>query len=566
MDEIAEEVIAITSNHEIEIEKNFKLIGGPGAGKTQFIINHIRNIVHNSKRLSKIKKIACITYTNTGVNTLIKRLKDMNYYVDVTTIHSFLYKNIVKPYLYILKDEYNFDFRKINGHEEVIPSYGLINEFLIETNQGYLVSQLKIDGLKKDLSRVAWKLEENKKFKLYVRKKGKRNKYSIKKETLIEYKKKLWLKGILSHDDILYLSYKILKKNELILRIMRAKFPYILVDEFQDTDPIQSEILRMISKEETTLGIIGDNCQAIYEFHGSDVKQFINFNSKNMKTYIIHNNNRSTQEIINVLNYLRKDEKFIQNSSDKKNGPSPCILIGRIDSAYEESLKRCANEELTVLAYKNVTVNKIKYGSKSEYNKNILDEIIFNGEEREHLLINTIRSLEYCKIGNMSEAIKYIKIAYRKRKDFDNKMAFILLKKMIDNYEEILKLDIKTFFNNYIYQKYNEESKIKRAKKYENVTYKKIVCLDMKAEKNYKSIHQAKGDEFNNVLLIIDPDKYKEERSLNFLLNPDLENTEEHRVYYEALSRAKKQLFINVPKLSNKLIDKITGFEIVELN
>ena len=88
----------------------------------------------------------------------------------------------------------------------------------------------------------------------------------------------------------------------------------------------------------------------------------------------------------------------------------------------------------------------------------------------------------------------------------------------------------------------------------------------MKAEKNYKSIHQAKGDEFNNVLLIIDPDKYKEERSLNFLLNPDLENTEEHRVYYEALSRAKKQLFINVPKLSNKLIDKITGFEIVELN
>ena len=131
MDEIAEEVIAITSNHEIEIEKNFKLIGGPGAGKTQFIINHIRNIVHNSKRLSKIKKIACITYTKTGVNTLIKRLKDMNYYVDVTTIHSFLYKNIVKPYLYILKDEYNFDFSKINGHEEVIPSYGLINEFLI---------------------------------------------------------------------------------------------------------------------------------------------------------------------------------------------------------------------------------------------------------------------------------------------------------------------------------------------------------------------------------------------------------------------------------------------------
>ena len=59
---------------------------------------------------------------------------------------------------------------------------------------------------------------------------------------------------------------------------------------------------------------------------------------------------------------------------------------------------------------------------------------------------------------------------------------------------------------------------------------------------------------------------FKEEKSLNFLLNPDLENIEEHRVYYVALSRAKKQLFINVPKLSSKLVDKIIGFEIVELN
>ena len=180
-------------------------------------------------------------------------------------------------------------------------------------------------------------MEKNKNIELYFQysKSLKIGKYYLKKESKMEYKQLLWQNGLLSHDDILYLSYKIIEKNMNILRILRAKFPYILVDEFQDTDPIQSEILRMISKEETTLGIIGDNCQAIYEFHGSDVKQFINFNSKNMKTYIIHNNNRSTQEIINVLNYLRKDEKFIQNSSDKKNGPSPCILIGRIDSAYE---------------------------------------------------------------------------------------------------------------------------------------------------------------------------------------------------------------------------------------
>jgi DNA helicase-2/ATP-dependent DNA helicase PcrA len=82
----------------------------------------------------------------------------------------------------------------------------------------------------------------------------------------------------------------------------------------------------------------------------------------------------------------------------------------------------------------------------------------------------------------------------------------------------------------------------------------------------HRTIHKAKGDEFDNVFVIL-PDKAdwvsNEEELLSFLLNPDL-NKEEHRVYYVALSRARKRLFINIPKLSTTNQEKLKeiGFNI----
>ena len=66
----------ITANTEIEIEKHFKVVAGPGAGKTKFLVNHIKNVLTNSVRLGKNRKVACITYTNVGVDALIDRIED----------------------------------------------------------------------------------------------------------------------------------------------------------------------------------------------------------------------------------------------------------------------------------------------------------------------------------------------------------------------------------------------------------------------------------------------------------------------------------------------------------
>lgn len=58
-------IIPLSDSHEtIDIEHPFKVNAGPGAGKTTWLINHIRNVIQRSNRLGQVKKIACITYTN----------------------------------------------------------------------------------------------------------------------------------------------------------------------------------------------------------------------------------------------------------------------------------------------------------------------------------------------------------------------------------------------------------------------------------------------------------------------------------------------------------------------
>ena len=109
----------IKSDDLIPIENNFKVCAGPGAGKTYWLINHIKNILCNSKRLQKNRKIACITYTNVAVKTINERLGSYSKQVEVSTIHSFLYFNLLKPYVYSIANEYGLNFREIDGHQDM---------------------------------------------------------------------------------------------------------------------------------------------------------------------------------------------------------------------------------------------------------------------------------------------------------------------------------------------------------------------------------------------------------------------------------------------------------------
>lgn len=553
----------------IGTEINFKLCAGPGAGKTRFLTNHIKNVIKNSTRLTKAKRIACITYTNIGVETILNRLENAVDEIEVSTIHSFLYRHVIKPYLWIL--DFDIPLANVDGHDEIIPTYRVLEEFVNKTKQQFLLYKDEIN-FRKDLMNLYWIIQDNGKINL-----GRRSFHSkLRNDSLFEYKKLCWERGLLSHDDILFLSYEIFKKKERILDIIRAKFPYIFVDEFQDTSPIQTEILKLIGEKETVIGVIGDPGQSIFAFQGADVQQFIDFNLNDIVLYKIENNYRSIIEIIDVLNHVRHETDFKQCSPKNKAGNHPCILVGGFFDAYNEAIRISGDKNICSLTFKNEISNLMKFKSEDYFeivdlNKPLSED---NNFDRAWQIRYTVTAIEFCKQDKIKDAIKYMKKAHRKNRNFTDKEALENLKRLMDKYDEYKEGTIKDFYNNYLYGQYEVKSKIMKGKPnffYESIGYENI-AVSVKItddESLHRTIHKSKGDEFNSVLLIIplERGKFNENRKLEFLLNPDI-TKEKNRRYYVALSRAIENLFINVPQLSEKNKNKFEelGFEVVELN
>ena len=566
----------IESKDKIDINSHFKIVAGPGAGKTTFLINHIKNIIENSNKVNIYRKIACITYTNVAVENIIKRLDYSLEVIEVATIHSFLYKHVLKPYLWVLQEENKFDLKEIKGHDKITPTRSIINEFLQKSEQknylsldnenfkniSYILSEKLMWKLKSDLS-VELELVSNK-----IKVKTKFNELiNLKKDSYKIYKKICWEKGLISHDDVLYLSYEILKKSPRILEILRAKFPYILVDEFQDTNPFQTEIIKLIAEKESLIGVIGDECQSIYGFQGADVLQFEKFSLKGMKEYHILNNHRSTKEIIELLNYMRKTS-LCQNIPENKIGDKPTIIIGEMIKSYKEVKEICSNEELYIVSYKESISKNIEYDVNKKVHVDFSYELLFNDGERGKRILYIISAIEYAKQINLKKSIYFMEKVY-KEIEIDKSIIMKNLKLFIENYDSFRTLSITEFYNEFIINYCSFSGKITRGKtkeKYDNLKYNEIASLiKLDDEKsNFKTIHKTKGEEVDNILILLDHEKFKESTSLNFLLNPDMA-IEEHRVFYVAISRAKKRVFISIPAISEKLNEKLKNISFIQI-
>ena len=160
--------------------------------------------------------------------------------------------------------------------------------------------------------------------------------------------------------------YKILKNNPELIPFLSAKFPFVFVDEFQDTNPIQTAIIEWIEEAGSKVGVIGDVAQSIYGFQGAEPSQFENFESKNQQNYVIKGNRRSSEDIIRFLNKMRTDMN--QNRTREENPNIPIFAIA--GSNQKENLDKVVDHvksqmglsmsEIKILARSNELVTQIK--------------------------------------------------------------------------------------------------------------------------------------------------------------------------------------------------------------
>jgi DNA helicase-2/ATP-dependent DNA helicase PcrA len=131
------------------------------------------------------------------------------------------------------------------------------------------------------------------------------------------YEKRLRAANAMDFDDLLYLPAMALIKNEEFRRDLDARFRYVLIDEYQDTNLAQYEIAKRLSQDYRNLCVVGDPDQSIYKWRGSDIKNILDFERDfpDARVITLSRNYRSTKGILHAASTL-----IAHNTQRKKKG------------------------------------------------------------------------------------------------------------------------------------------------------------------------------------------------------------------------------------------------------
>ena len=268
------------------------VIAGAGSGKTRVLTSRIAHLVHDLG-VSPYNVLA-ITFTNKAANEMKERLENMVGDIDdmwVCTIHSMCVR-ILRSDADKLGYNRNFSIYSESDKDKVLKR--IITSLALEVDKYQKNAKKYISAIKnKDLS-----IEEFKKDFAYVRDLGDYIKI------INEYEEELRKSNALDFDDLLIKTYHLLAEQKDVLIKFSKRFAYVHVDEFQDTNSVQYNIVKLLSSYHGNIFVVGDDDQSIYGWRGAEISNILDFEKefKGAKVFKLQRNYRSTKKILSLAN------------------------------------------------------------------------------------------------------------------------------------------------------------------------------------------------------------------------------------------------------------------------
>ena len=276
------------------------ILAGPGSGKTRVITYKIAYLLEQG--LAKPWEILAITFTNKAAKEMKSRLESLIEEdirgMQISTFHSFGLK-IVKE---------NYDFFNLNRNFTILDesdSISVIRKILKELNLDD--KQYNPRSIKHKISSAKNELVDAKKFKMYAHTDIEENIAKVYEK----YQERLVRNSTVDFDDLLMMPIELFKNNKTALEHYQNKYKYVFIDEYQDTNEAQYLLSRMITGKRNNICVVGDECQSIYSWRGANFKNILNFEKdyKNAKVILLEQNYRSTKRIIEAANSVIKNNK-----------------------------------------------------------------------------------------------------------------------------------------------------------------------------------------------------------------------------------------------------------------
>ncbi|HEU4417442.1 MAG TPA: UvrD-helicase domain-containing protein, partial [Planctomycetota bacterium] len=299
------------------------VLAGAGSGKTRVVTRRIARLLRDGARSSQI---LAVTFTNKAAGEMARRVEELGGgYVRVATFHSACAR-FLRQDGHLLGYAPGFSIYDVQDRDSLIKE--LMEELGVSTTQakpsliGQWISRLKNAASRPDEL-------------------GSSDIARIVERLWTPYHERMRKVGAMDFDDLLVNFLQILREHPAVAERYQARFPWLLVDEFQDTNRVQYDLLKHLCPPPGNLCVVGDPDQSIYSFRGAELRNILEFELDYATTTIVRleQNYRSTATILHAAeavianNKMRKDKRM---RTDAEPG-SPVLRLKAATASEEAS-------------------------------------------------------------------------------------------------------------------------------------------------------------------------------------------------------------------------------------
>ena len=380
------------------------VVAGAGSGKTKVLTSRIAHIIKNKKAFPN--QILSVTFTNKAAKEMHSRVSRIlkSEAVGLTwlgTFHSICAKILRK---HAKAAGLNSNFTILDTDDQIRLIKNICKSENIDTKK--LSPKLILTIIDK------WKNNGWYPKNVILNKKDVFEKIILPVYKI--YQQKLKDLNCCDFGDLILHCVNILEENKDICEIYNKNFKYILVDEYQDTNYIQSKWLNILAKLNKNICCVGDDDQSIYSWRGAEIKNFLEFDKvyENTKIIRLEENYRSTQNILSVASELiSNNKKRVGKNLTTQLDQGDLIKLNCYRNGKDEAIG--LSDEIEKNLKKNFSLNSIS----------ILVRAIFQTREFEERFLKIglpyriIGGTKFYERAEIKDCIAYLRLVYQEKDD-----------------------------------------------------------------------------------------------------------------------------------------------------
>jgi ATP-dependent DNA helicase UvrD/PcrA len=310
------------------------ILAGAGSGKTRVIVHRIVHLIR--ERGVPPGQILAVTFTNKAAGEMRQRVEQLlggGEFPLISTFHSACAR-ILRREIHLLGYDRNFAIYDDRDAEkllkEIVAELGLDEKRYPAKMFAAAIDDCKNAGLRPD-ELASGDFQQQKVARVYA-----------------AYQERLKKCNALDFGDLVMLTVRLFETEPAVLERYRDRYRWILVDEYQDTNPIQYRLIRLLAGERRNLCVVGDDDQSIYRWRGADIRNILDFEKDfpGVTVVKLEQNYRSTRTILTAAGrVVAKNRGRKEKALWTENPGGEPIVYRQLESEREEGRFVCREIE-----------------------------------------------------------------------------------------------------------------------------------------------------------------------------------------------------------------------------